>query len=363
MQGDAEAWPTSDLEHLGACPACGSLERSRLFHGLRDETFRTAPGEWTLWRCPRCAVAYLDPRPTEASIARAYASYYTHSEDDPGKDGLIQRRDGLIGRVKQGIRNDYLNHKFKHNLPHAIIFGHLLFRAVPRKAMEIDDYVRQLKAPARSGAKLLDIGCGNGRFLKVAQALGYQAEGLEPDTTAAEIARSAGFQIYEQTLTNRRLSRTDYDVITMNHVIEHLHNPISALELIFNALNPGGRLWISTPNILSTGFSIYGKFWRGLEIPRHLIIFTPDSLEQLLNRVGFGNVSFIRPNLGASNMLQQSAALLLGRDCQPPWPDLSPTMKRLARDIDKAAIENPIVGETINISARKPGHHSDDSKE
>lgn len=76
-------WPEDELEWLGKCPACGAARRDVLFEGLRDEAFHVAAGRWVLWRCQGCEAAYLDPRPSEASIGRAYANYYTHSERWP----------------------------------------------------------------------------------------------------------------------------------------------------------------------------------------------------------------------------------------------------------------------------------------
>ena len=74
-----DPWPADELEHLGECPVCGGIEREELEAALIDDTFQTAQGEWTLWKCDACHGAYLDPRPDEASIGRAYESYYTHS--------------------------------------------------------------------------------------------------------------------------------------------------------------------------------------------------------------------------------------------------------------------------------------------
>ena len=77
---DNQHWPPDDLETLAACEVCGGTDRPVWLQGLADRIFGVAPGRWQLRRCAGCGVAALDPRPTEASIGRAYARYYTHDE-------------------------------------------------------------------------------------------------------------------------------------------------------------------------------------------------------------------------------------------------------------------------------------------
>ena len=77
-----DSWPDNELELLKYCPVCGSRERELLHTGLRDRVFGVAPGDWTLHRCLECQSAYLDPRPTLATIGQAYTNYYTHQTND-----------------------------------------------------------------------------------------------------------------------------------------------------------------------------------------------------------------------------------------------------------------------------------------
>ena len=75
----------------------------------------------------------------------------------------------------------------------------------------------------------------------------------------------------------------------MAHILEHVHDPVDFLQCSYDLLNKGGKLWIDTPNITSQGSKIYGKNWRGFEIPRHLVIFSHKSIEEILNKVGFSS--------------------------------------------------------------------------
>ena len=71
-------WPLEGLDHLDACPCCGSSARTVAFQELRDLAFHSAPGAWTMWRCDACRCSYLDPRPSPETIGVAYENYYTH---------------------------------------------------------------------------------------------------------------------------------------------------------------------------------------------------------------------------------------------------------------------------------------------
>src|ERR1700730_4983745 len=69
-----ESWPAEELEAVDRCPLCGCADRIALHLDLTDRVFFCAPGTWSLYRCGGCEGAYLDPRPTSESIARAYRS-------------------------------------------------------------------------------------------------------------------------------------------------------------------------------------------------------------------------------------------------------------------------------------------------
>ena len=154
----------------------------------------------------------------------------------------------------------------------------------------------------KPGDRLLDLGCGDGGFLRVARALGYDARGIEIDPAAAALARRQGFEVHEGAFAEAAIEPGSLAQVTLSHVIEHLHEPVDTLRQLLGWLKPGGRVWLQTPNVEGRGAARYGADWRGLEPPRHLVLFGERSLRLAIElrlaqiarpkrrRVGIGDV-------------------------------------------------------------------------
>src|SRR5208282_1806783 len=234
-------------EHLGNCPSCKSTKRQVFFSELTDGVYG-APGRWTLWKCEECQAAYLDPRPSPASIWSAYQGYYTHiPTSKPGFRRQIREQAAKL------LRNDYLNARFGHSLrPNLRFLGRYLINAPSNRSRSIDYHIRHLPPPSETGSRLLEIGPGDGAFLRVAKRLGYVAEGLEPDEDAVATRRSVGLDVRPGGVPQTPLEENAYEHVVLSHVVEHLHEPAEALLQIWKALEPGGRVWIATPNLGSS---------------------------------------------------------------------------------------------------------------
>lgn len=283
-------WPFDGLESVSACPVCASSARDVLHEGLTDLVFGAAPGAWTLKQCCGCRSAYLDPRPTKATIGLAYSRYYTHEEVDTARTSRIMH-------FARAALNGYANVRYGSRLPHASRTGGIFVRLIPPLAQYFDAELRHLKAASPTSNRLLDVGSGNGRFMRFAQSVGWAATGVEPDQRAVQTARSLGLDIRHGTLDLFESEREIYDLITVSHVIEHVHEPGRLLEQCFRLLKPGGELWLETPNIDAEGHRRFGRNWRGLEPPRHLVLFSQMSLTNLLTETGFENVRFYNRGL------------------------------------------------------------------
>ncbi|MEW6689361.1 MAG: class I SAM-dependent methyltransferase [Pseudomonadota bacterium] len=283
-QGDFGEWPAHGLERVPACPLCGSGARSVLHAGLRDYAFRTAPGEWVLQRCADCGCAYLDPRPDAATIALAYERYYTHA-DGPA--------DSAFTRLRRRIAEAYLNARYGTSYPNAFPGGQHIVGLFPRRRAYLDvSFARHLDPAAGDNRLLLDVGCGNGAFLQFVTHLGWAAEGIDSDAAAVAAARAAGCRATHGSLDKLPFAKNRYQHVTLSHVIEHVYEPLELLGQCFELLAPGGRLWLETPNLGSFGHSVFGPAWRGLEPPRHLVLFDRASLTAALAAAGFSGIEF-----------------------------------------------------------------------
>jgi len=163
----------------------------------------------------------------------------------------------------------------------------------PRHRLAFDTSVRHLHLPM-PGARLLDVGCGAGEFLAHARVLGWNVTGLEVDPGAAKLAATLGIEVVQAPLEHAGIPSTSFDAVTMNHVIEHLHDPEATLREVHRVLRPGGVLWLATPNIDSPLLRRIGARWRGLEPPRHLLLFNRRALSAMLEAAGFASLRWQR---------------------------------------------------------------------
>lgn len=342
-----EPWPSSDLEPVHACPVCGSPERTQLHDGLRDRVFYCAPGEWTLQQCSACRSAYLDPRPTAASIGRAYSSYYTHGGVwRPAAEELTPTR-----RALRALSNAYFNQRFGTAFrPAAPLAGGLAWLA-PWKTAELNSVGRHLPK-AREDQTLLDVGCGNGVFLRFATNAGWRAVGVDADEAAVAWCRQQGLEVKPGGIEVFNDERDRFDWITLSHIIEHIHEPSAMLRACLRLLKPGGGLWVSTPNIAALGHIHYGRHWRGLEPPRHLVLFNRASLHGALARVGFEAIRDVEYQPLYRGLARKSQAIAEGIDPYSVGIPKHPSPRVFISEL-RAWID-PAVREFVTVTARRP---------
>lgn len=303
----AESWPQGGLEELGKCPICGGASRKMLHEELDDQIFFCAPGKWTLYCCTTCGSGYLDPRPTPETIVLAYRQYFTHEACTLlGSEEL-----SLARRLRRALANGYRNFRFGTNRQPSNALGGWLLRLLSWQRETLDSEGRHL-IQAEPGATLLDVGSGNGKFLALATEMGWKAEGVDFDPHAVETARKRGLVVHQGGINALDNRANCYDLITLSHVIEHVHDPLRMLNDCFRLLKPGGRLWLETPNLESEGHSYYGRHWRGLEPPRHLVLFTLSSLNLILAKTGFIRVTSMPFRPLALQIFSASEAILRG---------------------------------------------------
>lgn len=338
-------WPANGIERAVQCPLCKSSDRRQLHAALEDRIFFTAPGTWDMWQCQACGTAWLDPRPNEATIGLAYGHYYTH------EIATAEPPHSQAAKFRAMLGNGYRNRRFGTRLAPASALGLLAAALRPSVRSQIDLSFRYLPNPRGRKLRLLDIGCGNGAFLYMARQAGWLTFGVEPDPVARRLAEASGHEARPH-VSNWIGSEDQFDAITMSHVIEHVHDPLELLMIAFALLRPGGHLFVETPNIDAIGHRLYGRHWRGLEPPRHLVMFNRSGLQRAISDVGFARIQFHPHRDALPYTARQSRLIADGADpysnadpaSEQPWPSPSEWKKAVVG----------IHSEFLTVTAEKP---------
>ncbi len=127
---------------------------------------------------------------------------------------------------------------------------------------------------------LLDVGAGTGDFLKVAKEKGWQVQGMEPNKNALKLAAEKGIELKSSLYD---FEGTQFDVITLWHVLEHIPNLDETIIELSKLVKPHGTLIIAVPNFKSFDAKHYGKFWAAFDAPRHLWHFSRKSIQKLFS--------------------------------------------------------------------------------
>ncbi|HLK58731.1 MAG TPA: class I SAM-dependent methyltransferase [Chthonomonadaceae bacterium] len=343
-------WPEGGLEAVSACPVCRESRRSRVHDDLQDRIFGCAPGRFTLYRCEICGSGYLDPRPTAATIGLAYTQYYTHTPVITEIGG--ERRPSWKQRLKGLLSDGYLNARYGYRVKPAWPLGALLLPLLPELQTKQDHGIRHLRCPMGEG-RLLDVGCGNGAFLQHVRRYGWQAEGLDFDASAVAAAKAIGVPVREGALEEGLFPADAFDAVTLSHIIEHVYDPIKTLRICYQILKPGGMLWMVTPNMAAAGHTLFGKFWRGLEPPRHLVLFTAASLRQAMEQTGFVRC-YSPPAKPVTHWFFSVSAAIEQGVVPGSSASLSVELKQRADEIDRQAWDHPELAEEITLIGYKP---------
>ncbi len=240
------------------CPVC-SATGAAFFASRRDRLFNAVAGGFKLLRCRTCGSIFQHPIPQESEIGSFYPQQYWWSSAGPDA--------GALSRCLKGLENRY------------------------REFVALD-HIRFLESCARrAGAKkrlLLDIGCGSGMMLGLARKRGFEPFGMDMSEQAVALARERyGLKVLQGKVGDDLWAPAQFDFVTMYHVLEHLADPRSALRYVRRLLKPDGNLILQVPNIESLQARCFGPCWYGLDVPRHLMNFTPGAIDLLLGETGF----------------------------------------------------------------------------
>lgn len=144
----------------------------------------------------------------------------------------------------------------------------------------------------KSSGTFLDIGCSVGIFLGVARLNGFTVKGVEVSKWASEYARQKGLDVVTGKLVDANYPDKSFDIVVMNHVLEHIPDPIEILLEVKRILKDDGLLVIGVPNFGSYMARLMKRKWFSLMPDQHIWQFTHSSLDNLLKSTGFAEVYF-----------------------------------------------------------------------
>jgi 2-polyprenyl-3-methyl-5-hydroxy-6-metoxy-1,4-benzoquinol methylase len=276
------------------CPVCLNPSTAPSLVGT-DFLFKVTQRTFHLSACASCDCLFIDPLPTTQEIATFYPADYWWNAG-PGKLNALE---AIYRRI--ALRD------------------HLSFIASAAKGTG---------APR---GRLLDVGCGSGTILGLMKRQGFDVTGVDFSREAAEIAGAQnGVKVIVGSLHNADFANESFDVVTLFHVLEHVTNPRDVLIEARRILQPNGRLVLQVPNIGSWQFRVFGTKWYGLDIPRHVIDYSKQSIYRLLEETGFVPVRIRNFNL-------RDNAPALASSISPKLDPLSRTVRQRRENVFEPA--------------------------
>lgn len=238
-----------------ACPVCGHNQSSVAHPDPRDYEYGVrAESQFQYLRCESCASEFLYPRPAATALTAFYPrEYHAYNEDDHGAVAalLVAARERVRGRRYRGLLE-------------------------------------------RGHGRLFDVGTGDCRhFASLERYCRLECAGVEINPELAARARARGYAVATGTLEEFDTSSCagTFDLVSMNHVLEHVVEPRLVLAKALELLKPGGHLLGQLPAVDSWERRLFGRVWGGYHFPRHLQAFSRQALRAALERSGFQQVA------------------------------------------------------------------------
>ncbi len=242
--------PTPKSPHsaeVTRCQLCGSEDRDLKFQD----------GPFQVLTCRGCGLVYVTPRLQGQALVAVYDENYWRSNNPKARGYADYAREAAL----------YLK-TFEKRM-------RLVSRHLP------------------TTARILDVGCAAGYFLRIAQQHGHDVHGVEMSAAiAVEAVKALGAErvhigTLEAAITAKHHAAESFDMVTLWDVIEHVPDPQSLLRTIRTLIKPGGRLLLETQNVGSRWARLLGKRWHHYKHDEHLYHFDPQTIRRLLTDSGF----------------------------------------------------------------------------
>jgi 2-polyprenyl-3-methyl-5-hydroxy-6-metoxy-1,4-benzoquinol methylase len=279
------------------CPHCQGREFVERAKG-RDFEYHTFDNEFVFVSCKSCGLVFLNPMPMPARLKEVYpANYKPFHFNKNDKSFIFKVRDFLEAR-KAGIYRKFLP----------------------------------------SQARIMDVGCGDGRYMTILKKVGpfWDIEGVDFGEAAIKRAQEKGLKAICGAYETTDLGREQYDLIILNQVIEHLPEPCDVVRKIHGELKPGGILSLETPSLDGWDADLFKeKFWGGYHFPRHLVLFNEETIRDFLKKRGFRVISvkyLVSPVFWVFSLHHRSEDL--GHAGTSFWSDSNPVALGLATLVD-----------------------------
>lgn len=241
------------------CAVCGTANGELVAQG-KDFEYSTSDDTFQCYKCNDCGNLYLDPRPSMDSLAVIYPSNYYSYNYDQAVHPLARAGKDFLDKAKIKRWLSYLGNR-------------------PRRFA-------------------LDVGCGNGRYLRVLEEFGFPKSGLygvEMSAEQIERLNADGFRGFNGTLEQvaNELPAGQFDLLVLLQVLEHVAEPKEMMKTLYQLLAPGGILIIETPNTASLDFQLFRRrYWGGYHFPRHWNLFDCSVLRRLAEDSGLELLAF-----------------------------------------------------------------------
>jgi len=297
MDGKSQM-PAATATVEAACPLCGGAGRV-LFEG-RDR-LHDIGGVFGVSACADCGFVFTSPRPPVERLGEYYPEDYSpHAPRPPAKAGLK-------ARLRRVVLQEYFGYPGGGRPLRKVLLlpAYAAFRADSKNVFYV---------PWRGEGRMLEVGCGSGRWLSRLKSAGWRTAGLDISARAAQTAADEyGVEVKVGTCPDEHFPAASFDVVAFWNSLEHMTDPVGVLQSAHAVLDAGGLLYASVPNFESFGARRFRENWFPLDLPRHLNHFTPDTLCAALEKAGFETL-WTRPLRRTSSLLKSARYALESGD-------------------------------------------------
>ena len=304
-----------------SCNSCGHGEYEVIGRSP-DFEYNTCANEFSFGKCSGCGLVFIVDRPDVTALNTIYPATY-----------IPYHFNEHLGPVISALRNFVQKAKIK-----------------------------PIRRFAEAESLIVDVGTGGAEFLRLLRDFGdpsWRLVGVDISDESMEVVKNLGLEAVQGRFESMPWTLPSPDVVVMNQVIEHLDNPKAVIMRSFGLLKPGGILMMETPSVDAWDARLFRRrYWGGWHTPRHWTLYTPGTLRDLIESVGFETVDvehLLSPNFWLQSLHHKfSEGGKLARSVAPYFDVSNPVLLPAASLID--VLQLMIAGKTSNfrLVARKP---------